>query len=309
MLAFVARRLVYTVVVMWAASVVVFLALRITPGDPTNFVTNPVQTNERKAAVRHQLGIDQPILHQYWRFTRRLVTWNFGPSFITKQPITEIVAKAVPRTLELAAAALVLVLALGIPLGVLAALRRGSLFDHLIGTAAALGMGIPNFVLAIILIKLLALKLQWLPVSGTGGFRFLILPAIVLALEPLALTIRMMRSSVLEQLGQDYVRTLEAKGLSRRRVVWLHVLKNALGPIISLTAVQLRSLLGYTLIVEVIFRWPGLGQQLVNAVLTRDFPVAQFLALLLTLAVIVLSFLGDVGLAAVDPRVRRSARR
>src|SRR3954447_9209376 len=281
MLAFVVRRLVYTIVVMWAASVVVFLALRITPGDPTNFVTNPVQTDARKAAVRHQLGIDQPILHQFWRFERRVFTWNFGPSFITKQPITEIVAKAIPRTLELAAAALVIVLAIGVPLGVVAALRRGSIFDHLISAAAALAIGIPNFVLAIILIKLLALNLHWLPVSGTGSFKFVILPAVVLALEPLALTIRMTRSSVIEQLGQDYVRTLEAKGLRRRRVVWLHVLKNALGPIISLTAVQLRSLLGYTLIVEVIFRWPGLGQQLVNAVLTRDFPLAQFLALLL----------------------------
>jgi ABC-type dipeptide/oligopeptide/nickel transport system permease component len=159
----------------------------------------------------------------------------------------------------------------------------------------------------VLLIKLLSLKLDWLPVSGTGGIEHLILPAVVLAVEPLAVTIRMMRSSMLEQLGQDYVRTLQAKGLARRRIVWQHVLRNSLGPIVSLSAVQFRTLLGYTLIVEIIFRWPGLGWELVNSVLTRDFPVAQNLALLLTLAVILLSFLADVGLALADPRVRRRA--
>jgi peptide/nickel transport system permease protein len=302
---FIARRFVYTLVVMLIASAVVFLALRITPGDPSNFTNSPVQTPARKAEIRHQLGLDRPLLDQYGDFMRGVVTWDFGPTLITKQPISEVVATAAPNTILLAGSALLITLLVGIPLGVLAALRRNGLIDHGIGAFAALGLGIPNFVLALVLIKIFAVDLGWLPVSGSGGLQYLVLPAVVLAVEPLVVTIRMMRSSILEQLGEDYVRTLRAKGLARKRVVWVHVLRNALGPIISLTTVQMRSLLGYTLIVEVIFRWPGLGEALVNSVLTRDYPLAQALALLLTLAVILLTFLGDVGLVLADPRVRR----
>jgi glutathione transport system permease protein len=302
---FVLKRAAYTIVVMWAASVVVFVALRITPGDPTNFVQNPLQTNERKAQLRHQLGLDRPLVEQYWRFAKGVVTWDFGQSFIRRQSITHVVESEAPKTLELAGGAGLIVLGLGIPLGMVAALRRNKLTDQLISVVAALGMGIPNFVLAVLLIKLLALKLGWLPVSGTGGLKHLVLPAVVLAVEPLAVTIRLMRSSVLEQLELDYVRTLRAKGLAPWRIIWQHVLRNSLGPIVSLSAVQFRTLLGYTLIVEIIFRWPGLGSELVTAVLTRDFPLAQNLALLLTLAVILLSFLADIGLAYTDPRIRR----
>ncbi len=307
MASFVARRFAYTLLVMLAASIVVFLTLRITPGDPSNFAENPLQTEERKAAVRHELGLDDPILEQYSTFITNVVTLDFGDSFITRQPIDDIIAQAAPNTLLLAFAALAIVLAVGIPLGVLAALRRNTWFDRGVGIAAPLAMGIPPFVLAILLINVVALQLGWLPVSGTGGLEYLVLPAIVLAVEPAAVTVRLMRSSVLEELGQDYVRTLRAKGLSERRIVWVHVLRNAVGPIVSLSAVQMRTLLGYTLIVEVIFRWPGLGQALVQSVLSRDFPVAQALSLLLTLAVVFLTFLADVGLAAADPKVRRQA--
>ncbi len=232
------------------------------------------------------------------------MTLDFGDSFITQQSISAIVREAAPNTLALAGFAGVIVLGLGIPLGVLAALYRNGPADHVIGSVAALGLGIPNFVLALVLIKLLSLELGWFPVAGSGSFRYLVLPAVVLSIEPLAVTVRMMRSAVLDQLGLDYVQTLRAKGLSGFRIVWQHVLRNSIAPIVSLTAVQFRSLLGYTLIIEVIFRWPGLGEALVNSVLTRDFPVAQMLALLLTLAVIFLTFLADVGLALVDPRIR-----
>lgn len=169
---------------------------------------------------------------------------------------------------------------------------------------AVLGLGIPNFVLAILLIMIFGIFLKVLPVSGSGGIQNLILPAVVLAVEPLAVTIRVVRSSVLEQLTQDYVRTLSAKGLSWWRIVWVHVLRNSMGPIISLAAVQFRSLIGYTLIVEVIFRWPGLGSQLVDAVLKRDYLVAQVLALLLTFVVIFLNTFADIAYAFADPKVR-----
>ena len=302
---FIAVRALYTLAVMWGAATVVFFALRITPGDPANFVVDPVQSAAVKDRIRHELGLDQPLLTQYGHFLHKVLTFDFGESFINHESINRIVTTATPNTLALAGSAGLIMLGLGIPIGVLAAARRGGLLDRAIGILGPLAMGIPSFVLALLLVKLFALRLNWLPAAGTGGLRYLVLPAVVLAIEPLVVTIRLMRASVIEQLGLDYVRTLRAKGLSEWQVIWQHVLRNSLGPIMSLTAVQFRSLIGYTLIVEVIFRWPGLGEALVNAVLSRDYPVAQAVALILTLAVIVSSFVADIGLAFADPRVRR----
>jgi ABC-type dipeptide/oligopeptide/nickel transport system permease component len=306
---FVLRRLLYTLVIMWVASIVVFVALRITPGDVTNFVVTPIESPARVAQIRHQLGLDKPMIEQYLIFWQHLLHGDLGRSAVTGQPITTIIAKGAPYTLSLALAAGIITYGLGIPLGVLAALRRNTIVDHLATGIAVVGMGVPNFVLAILLIYLLAVTLRLLPVSGSGGIEYIILPAVVLALEPLAVTTRLMRSSMLDQLGQDYVRTLTAKGLTRWKVIWRHVVWNSLGPIISLAAVQVRSLLGYTLIVEVIFRWPGLGSRLVDVVLKRDYQPAQILALMLTLVVIFLNYMADVGYAAIDPRVRASASR
>ena len=298
------RRFAYTLVILVIASMVVFLALRITPGDATNFVVTPISSPERFEELRRELGLDRPLIEQYVVFITRILTGNFGASDISHREISEIITTGLPYTLWLALSAALLVYGLGIPLGVIAALRRDRWPDQLISASAVLGLGIPNFVLAIILIMIFALGLNLLPVSGAAGPANVIMPAIVLAVEPLAVVMRIVRSSVIDQLSQDYVRTLEAKGLSRRRVIWVHVLRNSMGPVISLAAVQFRSMLGYTLIVEVIFRWPGLGTQLVDAVLKRDYLVAQDLALLLTAVVIVLNTLADIGQAYADPRVR-----
>jgi peptide/nickel transport system permease protein len=304
MVRFLIRRLVYMAVIMVIASIVVFVALRITPGDSTNFVITPISSPERFEQLRHELGLDRPLIEQYAVFIGRIVSLNLGSSDISHRQIVDIIASGLPYTLILALAAALIVYGIGIPLGVIAALRRDRWPDQLISGSAVLGLGIPNFVLAIILIMIFALTLKVLPVSGASGFPNLILPAIVLAVEPFAVTTRVVRSSVIDQLSQDYVRTLTAKGLTRRRIVWVHVLRNSLGPVISLAAVQFRSMLGYTLIVEVIFRWPGLGSQLVDAVLKRDYLVAQVLALLLTLVVIALNTMADVAYAYADPKVR-----
>jgi len=304
MIRYVIRRLAYTVVILFVASIVVFLALRITPGDATNFVVTPISSPERFEELRRELGLDRPLIEQYGVFITRVLTGNFGASDISHRQVAEIITTGLPYTVWLALSAALLVYGLGIPLGVIAALRRDRWLDQVISASAVLGLGIPNFVLAIILIMIFGIGLNLLPVSGANGPLNVILPAIVLAVEPLAVVMRVVRSSVIDQLGQDYVRTLEAKGLARRRIIWVHVLRNSLGPVISLAAVQFRSMLGYTLIVEVIFRWPGLGSQLVDAVLKRDYLVAQDLALLLTAVVIVLNTLADIGQAYADPRVR-----
>jgi len=301
---YVLRKCAYTLVVLWLASLAVFYGLRITPGNPANFTVSPIMSPAVRAQINRQLGLDAPLLVQYWHFFHGILTGHLGLSFISRQPISQIISQSTPHTLELAGAALLLVLVIGIPLGMVSALRRNGVVDRVVGLLGPLGMGIPNFVLALLLITIFGLDLHWLPVAGSGGLKYLVLPAVVLALEPLVVTVRIMRASALEQLNLDYVRTLRAKGLGRHRIVWQHILRNSLGPIISLTAVQLRTLLGYTLIVEVIFRWPGLGEALVNAVLTRDYSTCQVLALMLTSAVIVLSFLADIGLAFTDPRVR-----
>lgn len=301
---FVIRRLAYMAVIMVIASIIVFVSLRITPGDSTNFVITPVSSPERFEELRRELGLDRPLIEQYAKFVGRLIVGDLGQSDISHRQVVEIVTSGLPYTVALALAAAVIVYGLGIPLGVIAALRRNRWPDQLVTGLAVIGLGIPNFVLAILLIMIFGIALKILPVSGAAGFQNLILPAAVLAVEPLAITIRVVRSAVLDQLGQDYVRTLAAKGLSRRRIIWLHVLRNSLGPVISLAAVQFRSLLGYTLIVEVIFRWPGLGTQLVDAVLKRDYVVAQILALLLTLVVIVVNTFADIAYAFADPKVR-----
>jgi ABC-type dipeptide/oligopeptide/nickel transport system permease component len=210
------------------------------------------------------------------------------------------------RSLVLAVTALLIAYGIAIPLGVLAAVRRHSIWDQASMFLANLGMGIPSFWLALLLILLFGATLHWLPIEGSGDVRHLVLPALVLSVESLAVTTRLMRSSMLEQLGQDYVRTLRAKGVRRRRIIWVHVVRNALIPIISLTGLRIGWLIGYAVIVETVFRWPGLGYQLVDSVIRRDYPVAQGLSLLLTFIVLSANFFANVAYAVVDPRIRKS---
>jgi peptide/nickel transport system permease protein len=304
MLHFLLRRFLYMLVIMWIAATVIFFALRVSPGNTATFVVSPSVTKHELDQVRKELGLDQPLYTQYLDFWRNLAQGDLGRSPVSDQRVTTIIAQGGPYTLLLAAAAALVAYGIGMPLGMLAALRRNGAADRVAAGVAVVGMGIPNFVLALILVMVVGVTFGLLPVSGSGGLSHLILPTVVLALEPMAVTIRVMRSSVLEQLNLDYVKALTAKGLSRRRVIWVHVFRNSLGPTIALTAVQLRTLLGYTLIVEVIFRWPGLGSQLVNAVSDRDYIVAQMLALALTFVVILVNFIADALYAYTDPRTR-----
>ena len=213
------------------------------------------------------------------------------------------------HTLELGGAAMFLTYLIAIPLGLLAAWRRNSLLDHGAMTIAVLGMGIPNFFLAILLIQLFSIDLKWLPGCRLGRDQVPVLPAVVLAAQSIAINLRMVRSSVLEQLSRDYVRTLRAKGLGERRIVSVHAFRNALPPVFALAGITMRDLLAYTMIVEVIFRWPGLGYQLVQSILQRDYTLAQVLALMLTLLVILFNFLADLGQRYADPRTREAAVR
>ena len=304
MLAYFARRSAYMAIILLLSSVGIFYSLRFAPGDPTGVVLNPLTLAEVRAEYRDRLGLDDPIYAQYFVYLGNLFTGDLGQSLVTGKSMDELLVEHGRNSLILGFAALALSCLIAIPLGVVAAVRRNTLTDQAVMGGAILGMGIPNFWLALLLVWLFALELHLLPSAGCCGVKHLILPVIVLAAEGTAVTMRMMRSSMLEQLRQDFVRTLRAKGLPEWKIVGQHVLRNALIPVISLSGLRLGWIVGYTLIVETIFRWPGVGFLLVESVLRRDYPVAQFFSLVLILFVVTANWLADIAYGLANPRIR-----
>ncbi|MCY4085897.1 MAG: ABC transporter permease [Actinomycetia bacterium] len=304
MTAYVLRRFVYAIFLLFIASLFVFYGLRVAPGDVTDYIRTVTSGQEFGETLREQLGLNEPLPAQYFVFVKNYLSGDPGNSIITGAPITEILKDSGVNTVKLGASAIIIVYLLAIPLGLFAAWRRNSPQDQTIRFLAVLGMGVPNFFLAILLIQLFAVKLGWFPVAGPGGLRHLVLPAVVLALESLAINIRLMRSSVLEEAAKDYMRTLRAKGLRQRRIMWAHALRNSLVPVVAFAGIVIPLILGYTLIVEVIFRFQGIGFQLVESIQNRDYALAQSLALLFTAVVIFSNFLADIGHQLLDPRVR-----
>jgi len=303
---FVVRRLAFSVLLVFVASLVIFFGMRAAPGDVTTQLVNPANSYSTYLIpnLKKILGLDKPLLDQYFSFMGNTLGGHPGISLISGDPITRIIGSAGKYTLLLGGTAFLLTLAIGVPLGILAARWSNSIFDNGATLFAAVGMGIPNFFLAVLLISLFAIRLKWLPAAGSSGIRYLILPAIVLALPAIAIMHRLVRSAMLEQLSREYVRALRARGIPERRIVAVHAFRNALPPILALTGTLARDLLAYTMIVEVIFRWPGLGYQLVQSILQRDYTLAQVLALMLAVLVIVFNLLADLGQRYADPRVR-----
>ena len=282
-----------------------FFSLRLSPGNVTSSVFN-VQTTPKAVIIAYErkIGLFQPIPVQYWHYISGLLSGHLGDSLVSGISIATIFKNSIGYTLLLAGAALAVIFGVGVPVGMFAGAHEGSWIDHVVRGGASLLLAIPNFLLAIILVIVLGLHLHMLPVAGTGSWKNLILPTVCLAAEPCALTIRLTRTAYLEQASSDYARTLRARGVSERRIRWRHILRNALNPIISLGVLQIQVVVGYSMIVEVIFNWPGLGTEIVNSVLQRDYGVAQVLALMLAAIVIIASAIGDILLRLVDPRIR-----
>ncbi len=291
-------------VILVISSIVVFYSLRIAPGDPSGVSLNPLALEEVRQAYRERLGLNKPVYTQYFHYVSNLLQGDLGVSIINGTRISDMLREYGRNSLILGVAATAVTYLVGVPLGMLAAARRNTWVDSAISGVAALGMGIPNFWLALLLIYLFSSHLKWLPSSGTGSWKHLIMPTIVLAAEGIAVTVRMMRSSMLEMMGQDFVRTHRAKGLSEWMIVGRRVSRTALIPVISLAGLRLGWLIGYALIVETIFRWPGVGYLLVDSVLRRDYPVAQFFSLLLVFMVLVSNLLADIAYGIADPRIR-----
>ena len=256
------------------------------------------------ASTRHALGFDRPLVEQFGRYLASVARGDLGTSLRINRPVAQLIVERLPATVELALAALVLATVTAIPAGIVSAVKRGTLVDRLAMVAAVGGQAIPIFWLALLLIALFGVQLRWLPVFGHGTWAHLVLPAVSLSTIVLGRLARLVRSSMLEVLGQDYVRTARAKGLGEPRVLAIHALRNAAIPIVTLLGLQFAQLLGGAVVTETIFAWPGVGRLVVEAIFNRDFPVVQGVVLVVSLIFVVVSLLIDIAYALLDPRVR-----
>jgi peptide/nickel transport system permease protein len=297
-------RLGAALVVVLGVCTLVFLLIHLVPGDPVEAMLGESAQPADREALRAALGLDRPLIEQYRDYLSRLVRLDFGLSFQDRRPVATILAERLPATLELALAALALSLLLALPLGVLAARYQGSRLDRGAMGLSLVGISIPNFWLGPLLILVFSLWLGWTPVSGREDPASLILPALTLGTGMAAILARMVRASVLEVLGEDFVRTARAKGLGEGRVLWGHALRNAWLPILTLIGLQLGGLLGGAVITETVFAWPGIGSLLVEAIQSRDYPVVQACVLLVSLSYVLVNTLTDLVYTWADPRIR-----
>lgn len=327
------ERLLHLIPVLLGVSAIVFLMTLATPGDPVDIMLGEQQaTPAQRAALRKDMGLDLPAPARFVRFLENAATGNFGVSYFQRRPVVNVIAERLPATIELTLAALVIGLVVAIPLGVLAAIRKRSWIDRLATVGSLLGLSMPGFWFGLLLMMLLGVWMQWLPISGRsdiagqvpvvthlltidsllalnfGVFQsalsHLVMPALTLGLPMAAVLMRVTRASMLEVLRQDYVTFAQAKGLSTRRVLYVHALKNALIPTVTMAAMEVGSLLGGSMIVETVFGWPGLGRVVVDSIFTRDYPLIQAAILLYAVTYVLVNFLADILYTVLNPRVR-----
>jgi peptide/nickel transport system permease protein len=315
MMAYALRRIVVALGLIWAVATLVFLVIHLVPGDPAELLLSQGGIAPAPAAVaelRDKLGLDQPIITQYLGYVGGLMTGDLGSSLLDDHSVADEIAQRLPRTLELILAASLIAVLCGLPLGTLAALRAGSAIDRVLAVAAGLGLSLPVFVVGTTAILIFAQKLRWVPAGGFTPFSrdpvqhlvLLLMPAGTIAVGLAAVVFRMTRASVLEVLERDYVRAAQAKGLTPRRIVLHHVVRNALIPIVTVLALHMGSLLGGTVLVEFVFNWPGLSGSLVGAVEQRDYPEVVGIVLTISIAFVVINLVADLLYAVIDPRVR-----
>lgn len=297
-------RLLYTVPVVWLVVSIVFFLIHLVPGDPVEVMLGQGARPADIAAIRHAYGLDLPLHVQYMHYWWGVLHGNLGMSLRMGQGVTSLVLERYPYTAELTIAALVIALLIAIPAGIVGALHRGQWRDHTVGVVSLLGLSFPNFALGPILILLVSIKLGWLPVSGAGGISHLVLPAATMGAALAAVLTRMVRTAMLEELNQDYVRTARAKGLSERRVVYVHALRNAMIPVLTLIGLQFGALLAGAIVTEKIFSWPGIGRLTVTAIENRDYPLLQGCILAVGLTYVLVNLATDVLYLVINPRIR-----
>ena len=312
MTGYILRRLLATIPVLLIVAVLVFLMLRLTPGDPAAVIAGDNATSEQIALIRSRLGLDQPILTQFALWAGHLLRGDFGESFFFKKTVADLIVGRLEPTVSLAIATMLIAVLVAVPLGVLAAYKHGTWIDRIVMGFSVLGFSVPVFVIGYGLIYVFAITLNWLPIQGyqslSGGFRGflqrLILPSVTLSVIYIALIARMTRASVLEVLGEDYIRTARAKGQVERKILFRHALKNAAVPIVTVIGIGVALLIGGVVVTESVFSIPGLGRLTVDAVLARDYPTIQAVILLFSVVYIVINLCVDLAYTLFDPRIR-----
>ena len=305
--AFIAKRLLQAFAALFGVVTLVFFLQRLT-GDPVLLLVPPDASKADIDIMRAALGFDQPLYLQYLRFLTGLLRFDLGQSYVQHLPVLDIIGRRVPYTLSLASGALVVALGLGVPIGVLIAVRRHSWESRWLMSFVLIGQSMPTFWTSILLIMLFGVVLRWLPTSGASGMVSLLMPAFALGFLSMATFARVARTAVLDELEKDYVRTGHAKGLSMARIVIRHLLRNAAVPLVTISALEIANLLTGAIIIETVFAWPGLGQLTIQAISARDFPIVQGVVLIGAAAAILLNLLADVLYSVIDPRIRLSGR-
>lgn len=303
---FIVKRLFSAALVTLAVSAVVFFLIHLIPGDPVDVMLGESATVADRQAMRTALGLDMPLYQQLADYYANIFQLDFGKSLHTKNEISSLLAQRIPATAYLSLAALLTALIIALPLGIAAAVFKGRLVDRLSMLLAMSGLSIPNFLLGPLLVLFFSLWLGWLPVSGNDGPQHLILPALTLGLSMAAVLARMVRSSLLETLGEDYVRTAWAKGMQRKTIIWKHAMRNAWLPVITVIGAQMGALLGGAVVTETVFDWPGLGSLMIESIQKRDYPVVQACVLIISVTYVVVNSLTDILYSRLDPRIKMS---
>lgn len=305
MFRYIATRLLYTLPVLWLVVSVVFLLIHLVPGDPIQQMLGENASAADIQATRHAFGLDVPLPQQYLSYWKSVLHGDLGRSLRFDQPVTRLVASRYPQTLRLTLASMLVALLISIPAGVRSARRRNRWDDRALSFVSLLGLSFPNFALGPILILFFAIRLGWLPVSGAGTLAHLVLPAITMGGALAAILTRMVRTAMLEELGQDYIRTARAKGLSENVVVYKHALRNALVPVLTVVGLQFGALLAGAIVTETIFSWPGIGRLTIQAIGNRDYYLVQGCILMIGLTYVVVNFATDFFYSLANPRIRQ----
>ncbi len=298
------KRLCSAVFVLFGVTTLVFLLIHLVPGDPIEVMLGETARPADREALRHALGLDLPVLQQWWQYLTGIAHFDLGESLHSKRAVSLLLIERLPATALLSLASMLIAIGIALPLGILAAVYKDSIWDRLAMMTAVLGVSIPNFVMGPLLILIFALWLGLFPVSGKEGFSSLVLPAITLGTALAAILSRMVRASMLEVLQEDYIRAARARGLTEFRVLGLHALRNAALPVITILGMQFGALLAGAVITETIFAWPGIGQLMIESIQKRDYPVVQACVLLISFTYVLVNLLTDLAYVVLDPRVK-----
>ncbi|MDI6771263.1 MAG: ABC transporter permease [bacterium] len=303
MWAYIVKRLLLSIPVIFGVAFMVFAMVRIVPGDPARIIAGEAATQEIVEGIRKDMGLDRPLLRQFATFIGNVMRGDFGRSVRSKAPVAGEVAARLPNTIRLATAGLFVAVVVGVSAGIISAIRPYSWMDTVVMLVALAGLSMPVFWSGLMLILIFAVWLGWLPAVGTGGMAHLVLPAVTLGMSTAAIIARMSRSSMLEVLRSDYIRTARAKGLAEAAVVNRHAFRNALIPVITVVGLQMGTLLSGAVLTETVFAWPGIGRLLVEGILARDYPIVQASVLVVAMAFVMVNLMVDVLYAVVDPRI------